>query len=64
MLFNIIQYRGTVGIFNYGVFVKESNIEKLSLNLHNISYNDSALGLCNNGLFYLLFLFVWVIFKH
>ena len=30
---NIIQYQGTLGIFNYRIFVKEANFKKLSLNL-------------------------------
>ena len=53
-----------VGIFNYRVFVKESNIMKLSLNLHSNFCNDSALVLCNNGLFCLLVLSVLLLLKH
>ena len=33
MSVNIIQYRGTVGIYSYRIFVRESNINKLSLTL-------------------------------
>ena len=61
---DIIQYRGTLGIFNHRMFVKESNIIKLSLNLHNNFCYDSALVLCNNGLFCLLFLSVLLLLKH
>ena len=52
---NIVQYRGTVGILDYRIFVKESNIKKLSLSLHNNFCNDSALVLCNDGFFYYYF---------
>ena len=57
-----IQY--PLGIFNYRIFVKESNIMKRSLNLHNNFGNDCALVLCNNGLFCLLFLSVLLLLKH
>ena len=43
--------------------MKETNIKKLSLNLHNKLCNDSALVLNNNGLFCLLFLFVKLLLK-
>ena len=59
----IIQYRGTAEIFTYRIFIKESNIKKLSLNLHNNFCNDSAQVLCNNGLFCLLFLSVLILLK-
>ena len=61
---NIIQYRGAVGIFNCSMFVKESNIKKIALNLNDKFYNDSALVVCNNGLFGLLFLSVLLFLKH
>ena len=61
---NIIQYRGAVGIFNCSMFVKESNIKKIALNLNDNFYNDSALVVCNNGLFGLLFLSVLLFLKH
>ena len=53
-----------VGIYNYRIFVKELNIKKLSLNLHNNFLNDSTLILCNNGLFCFLFIFVLLLLKH
>ena len=53
-----------IGVCNYRIFVKESNIMKISLNLHNNFCNDSALVLCNNGLFCLLFLSVLLLLKH
>ena len=40
-----------MGILDYRIFVKESNIKKLSLSLHNNFCNDSALVLCNDGFF-------------
>ena len=61
---NIVQYRGAVVIFNRSIFVKESNIKKIALNLNNNFYNDSALVVCNNGLFGLLFLSVLLFLKH
>ena len=61
---NIIQHRGTVGIFNYRMFVKEYNIVKISLSLHNNVYNESSLVLCNNGLFCLLLLSVLLLLRH
>ena len=64
MLVNIIQHRGTVGIFNYRMFVKESNIKKLSFNLHNNFYDESSLVLCNNGSFWSSFYSVLLILKY
>ena len=61
---DIIEYRGILGVFKYKIFVKESNIMKLSLNLHNNFCYDSALFLCNYGLFSLLFLSVLLLLKH
>ena len=46
------------------MFAKESNIKKISLNLHNSFCNGSALVLCYNGLFCLLFLSVLLLLKH
>ena len=45
-------------------FIKESNIKKLLLNVHNNFCNDSVLVLCNIGLFWLLFLSVLLLLKH
>ena len=58
MPINIVQYRRAMWIFNYRIFVKESIINKLSLNLHNNFCNDNTLVFCNNALFCLLFLSV------
>ena len=44
-------------------FVKESNIKRLFLNLHNNFYRDSALVLSNNDLLCLLF-FILLLLKH
>ena len=63
MLVNIIQYRGTVRIFNYRIFVKESSIIKVSLNFYNNFHIDSALVLCNNGSFWLLLFSVLLLLK-
>ena len=63
MSVNIIQYRRTVGIFSYRTFVKESNIKKLSLNLHNNFCNNRAFVLFNNSLFCSLFLSVSLVLK-
>ena len=63
LLYSAVSTQGTAGMFNYRIYVKETNIKKLSLNLHNKFCNDSALVLSNNGLFCLLFLFVKLLLK-
>ena len=61
---NIIHYPGKVRIFNYRIFVKETNSKKLSLNLVCIITLVMTVLWSYVIIVCLLFLFVLVLLKH